>query len=45
MPRKILLYCVFLLAATALLSACATQKKGCGCGSNLNYYKPRKFNK
>ena len=24
---------------------CGTQKKGCGCGNNLNYYKPKKFNK
>ncbi len=31
-----------LFVMTVVVSSCKA-KKGCGCGHNLNYYKPRKF--
>ncbi|MGI9192785.1 MAG: hypothetical protein ACR2IL_11755 [Chitinophagaceae bacterium] len=35
---------VLLLLVACLWSACSITKP-CGCGNNLNYYKPKKFNK
>lgn len=44
MAKKLLLLFIGLLLSSIYFSSCKSQK-GCGCGNNLNYYKPKKFNK
>lgn len=44
MKSKLLILTGFLFLLTIGLQSCAV-KKGCGCGNNLNYYKPKKFKK